>query len=74
MSKTWDTIVEDVQGYLARDIALLPNVNRQFLEALSQRERAKQLCLIPSCRFELYHVRLYDKLTARLHERKQRTA
>lgn len=70
MRNTWDTIVDDVQGYLARGVALLPSVNRQFLEALSDKERAAELCLVPSCRFELYHVRLYQKITARIQHRR----
>jgi hypothetical protein len=65
MNKPWDTIVDDVQGYLSRGVALLPDVNRRFLEALSEKERTKTLCLVPSCRFEIYHVRLYQKINSR---------
>lgn len=74
MKRTWDTIINDVQGYLARGIKLLPHVNYDFLEALSERERDHKLCLVPSSRFELYHLRLHRKLTARLKAKQQRIA
>lgn len=66
MKPTWSSIVDDLQEYLARGVTPLPAVYAQFLEALAERERGHQLCLLPFSRFELYHIRLERKVLERL--------
>ena len=65
MNAAWDSIADDVQGYIARGIRPLPFVYAQFLEALMEKERAQLLCLLPSPRFEAYHNKLERKVRAR---------
>jgi hypothetical protein len=74
MDTPWNSIVDDVQGYLAQKVGVLPHVYVDFLRALSDSERARQLCLLPITRFELYHYNLETKLRARIRRRQQRAA
>lgn len=74
MNTPWISIVNDVQGYLAQQLGVLPHVYVDFLRALSDSERARQVCLLPIARFELYHHNLEIKLRARIRRRQQRAA
>lgn len=74
MRTPWNTIVDDVQGYLAQRIGVLPHVYVDFLRALSDNERAHQVCLLPLARFEIYHINLEQKVRARLRNKQQRAA
>jgi hypothetical protein len=74
MRTSWTTIIDDVQGYLAHKIGVMPHVFVDFLRALSDSERAHQVCLLPIARFELYHHNLEQKVRARIRRRQQRAA
>lgn len=74
MNTPWTTIIDDVQGYLAQGVGVLPHVYVDFLRALSDSERARDVCLLPIARFELYHHNLETKLRARIRRRQQRAA
>lgn len=50
--------VDHVQFCLSRGITSLPLVYAAFLDALLERERKNQLCLVPSSRFDVFHLRL----------------
>jgi hypothetical protein len=74
MSTPWPTIVDDVQGYLAQKIGVLPPVFVDFLQALSDNEKAYRVCLLPITRFELYHYKLEQKVRTRVRYQRKRVA
>lgn len=65
----WNSI-DDVQQYLAKGVRPFPAVYAKFLEQLMEREQAKQLCLLPLPRLELYHLRLECKVRERIRYQK----
>lgn len=58
-------IADEIQELLGRGVSLFPSVYYEFLEQLMEKERMKKLCLLPSARFELYHMKLERKRRAR---------
>lgn len=72
--KAWPDIVEDVQGYLSSGIRPLPLVYSRFLEALMEMEYRKLVCVLPSPRFELYHIKLERRVRSRIATQEQRKA
>lgn len=67
-SLTWNRVDEDdIQDYLGRGVVLLPNVYEVFLEKLMDKERERKLCLLPSTRLQLYHIRLERKVQTRIN-------
>lgn len=74
MEDALDTTVNDVQGYLAQGIALMPRLNMEFLQALHEKELRREVCLVPFSRFELYHLKLEQKVRARIRVQELRAA
>jgi hypothetical protein len=66
MNTSWDHLANLVQDYLMRGVIPLPSLYAEFLEALAEGEAKHQLCLLPSSRFELYHIRLEKRLWSRI--------
>lgn len=50
--------VDAFQFCLTRGVIPLPFVYSRFLDVLKGQERNHKLCLVPSSRFELFHLKL----------------
>lgn len=59
-------VVDYVQELLGRGVRIFPKMYYEFLENLMEMERDRKLCLLPSPRFELYHMRLERKVRERI--------
>jgi hypothetical protein len=60
--------VEQVQGYLARGVALLPYIYEDLLLQLREMEHGNKVCMLPIATFDLYHIRLRKKLIWRIEQ------
>lgn len=69
---TWDTILDDVQEYLALKIVALPFVYALYLQVLEAREKQGTVCMLPAARLELYKIRIEARICERAHKLKQR--
>ena len=65
---------EEIQGYLACGVLLLPSIYEHMLVQLSKMEHNDLVCLLPISIFDLYHIRLKKKLVFRIEQYQQQTA
>lgn len=74
MDTTKQLTVDQIQGYLVRGVALLPNLYEHLLVQLESMVREKKACMLPVSIFDLYHIRLKKRLICRIETYKARTA
>lgn len=59
--------IDDVQLYLARHIRVLPHLYNEYLEALEHEQIKHKAVLTPTAIFQLYHIKLYKRLTRKIY-------
>lgn len=67
MNASGQHVIDELQYFLGRGVRLFPNLYYDFLNHLKERERAHKLCLLPSSRFELYHMQLERRAQDRIN-------